>query len=93
MIKVFINPDYYKVPLDADNGGIRRCADAERKHLPTFGIEVVHNPDDAHIILNHGGAQLFRPGVPNVHQGHGAMWSRYAWGTGMQEVNENVVNS
>jgi len=93
MIKVFINPDYYKVPLDADNGGIRRCADAERKHLPTFGIEVVHNPDDAHIILNHGGAQLFRPGVPNVHQGHGAMWSRYAWGAGMQEVNESVVNS
>ena len=93
MIKVFISPNYIGVPQIADNGGIRRCADAEVKHLPTFGIDVVNSPDKAHIILNHGGMQTFREGVPNVHQGHGAMWSRQRWGDGMQEVNESVVNS
>lgn len=93
MIKVFISPDYYGVPPHADNGGIRRVCDAQIKHLPTFGIEVVHKPEKAHIIVNNAGMQTKVKGVPSVNINHGLMWSRQPWGDGMQDVNEMLVDS
>ena len=93
MIKTYISPDYFKSPAHADNGGIKRVCEAKIKHLPTFGIQVVHNPDDAHIIVNNAGMQTFRQGVPSVNVNHGLMWSRQPWGDGMMDVNENLVNS
>lgn len=93
MIKVYISPNYIGVPAQADNGGIRRVAEAEIRHLPKFGIEVVGNPDDAHIIQNHGSMTTWRKGVPSVHTGHGLYWSRQPWEDNYQEVNEQVVES
>lgn len=93
MIRVYIAPDYSNVPEHADNGGIRRVVEAMTEHLPKFGIEVVHRPEQAEIICNHGGMLVERPGVPNVHIGHGLYWSRQPWGDNFQEVNQSVVES
>lgn len=100
-LKVFISPDYHGVPLQADNGGIRRVVEAEVKHLDKFDVEVVHNPAAADVIQYHvdvprspdGRVRYFSPGKPIVHSGHGLMWSRQNWGDGMQEVNRNVVEA
>lgn len=93
MVKVFINPDYSKVPPHADNGGIRRVAEAQVKHLPKFDIEVVHDPKDADVICNHGSSLKEFPGKPIVNVNHGLYWSRQPWGDGYQEVNAEVVES
>ena len=93
MIKLYIGPDYYNVPPHADNGGIRRVVEAQVQHLPKFGVEVIHNPDHADVIMNHGGMLVERSGIPNIHVGHGLYWSRQPWGDNFQEVNELVVES
>ena len=93
MIKVFISPDYYGTDPHKDNGGIKRVCEAQIKHLPTFGIEVVHNPDKAHIIMNHAGMKTSVPGVPSVNVNHGLMWSRQPWGDGMADINCALVDS
>lgn len=93
MIKVYISPNYVGIPAQADNGGIRRVAEAEIKHLPKFGIEVVSNPNEAHIIQNHGAMNTQRKGIPSTHTGHGLYWSRQPWGDNFQQVNEEVVES
>jgi len=92
-MKVFINPDYSRAPKNADNGGIRRVVEAKMKYLPEFGVEIVHQPAQADVIMNHGGALVDIPGIPNIHVGHGLMWSRQPWGEGYQEVNNEVVES
>ena len=93
MIRVYISPDYAKVPPHADNGGIRRCCEAQIEYLPQFGVEVVHSPDEADVICNHGTMLTERRGVPSVNVCHGMMWSRQPWGDGMMEVNRDLVAS
>jgi glycosyltransferase involved in cell wall biosynthesis len=93
MIRIYLSPDYSKVPPHADNGGIRRVSEAMALHLPKFGVEVVHNPAEAHIICNHGSMLVERKGVPSVHVGHGLYWSRQPWGDNFMEVNEQVAES
>lgn len=92
-MKVYIAPDYSDKDKAADNGGIRRVAEAMMKYLPKFGVEIVHDPDDADVICNHGAMLVERPGVPSVNVNHGLYWSRQPWGSGYQEVNELVVES
>lgn len=93
MIKVYISPDYSNAPKNADNGGIRRVVEAMVEHFPAFGIVVVHNPDEAEVIINHGTMLVEREGVPSIHVSHGMYWSRQPWGDGFHEVNENLVES
>lgn len=93
MPKVYISPDYEKAPPNADNGGIRRVVSAMVEHLPKFGVEVVHNPAEAHVICNHGGSLVEVPGVPACHVGHGFYWSRQNWGDSYQQVNQQVIES
>ena len=50
MIKVYINPNYGAHPDKAD-GGIRRVVEAQKKHLPKFGIEIVDDPKEAARII------------------------------------------
>jgi glycosyltransferase involved in cell wall biosynthesis len=91
MIRVFVDPDYSKNP--SETGGIRRVVDAKVKYFPRFGIEVVHNPDEAEIIINNGACLTWRPGIPMLNVNHGLYWSRQPWGDGFQEVNERVIES
>ena len=93
MIRVYISPDYDRSKPQQDNGGIRRVVEAELDHLGKFDIQIVHNPGEANIIQNHGASQVFVPGIPIVHTGHGLYWSRQPWGEGHQEVNAEVVKA
>lgn len=93
MIKLYLCPDYKNAPPNADNGGIRRVVDAKAKYLPAMGFEIVHRPEDAHIIVNNGAMLATAPGVPIVNVNHGLYWSRQPWEAGFQEVNAEVVNS
>lgn len=93
MIKCYIAPDYSKASASAENGGIRRVVEAMVKHLPAFGIEVVHDPDLAQVIVNHGAMLVERPGVPSISVSHGMYWSRQPWGTDFQDVNAGVVEN
>lgn len=92
-LRVFINPNYFGVPLHADNGGIRRVVEAENKYLAQFGVESVASIEEADIIQNHGGMQAWRKGVPTISTSHGMMWSRQPWSSGIQEVNGELVKN
>ena len=91
MIKVFIHPTWDKP--DTGEGGIRRVVENQLKYLPEFSIEIVKNPDEADVIVNHGGDLLTRPGIPTVNSSHGLMWSRYNWNEGYQKINAMVVEA
>lgn len=91
MINVHISPWYDHA--DHGDGGIRRVVEAQVRFLPQFGIQPVKDPNQADVILNHGGMQTSRPSVPMVSCSHGLYWSRYSWGESYQEVNEQVVRS
>lgn len=92
-IKVFITPDYSFVPSHVDNGGIKRVAEAMIRHLPDYGVEIVHRPEDAHVLCNHGAAKTFYGTLPIVNVNHGFMWSRQPWGDGMKDVNHDLVDA
>lgn len=91
MIRVYIEPSYSE--KSTETGGIRRVVEAKVKHFPKFGIEVVHDPDEAQIIINNAASLVTRPGIPMLHVGHGLMWSRQRWGDGLLDVNRQVVES
>lgn len=91
MIKVYIAPSYTQ--KSTETGGIRRVVEAMVEHLPKFGVEVVGSPDEAHIINNHGGMLVSRPGIPMVNTNHGLYWSRQPWGDNYIQVNQQVVES
>jgi glycosyltransferase involved in cell wall biosynthesis len=91
MIKLYISPDYSE--NKTETGGIRRVVDAMVEHLPKFGIEVVHDPSQAHIINNHGAMLTTFPNVPMVNTSHGVYWSRYRWGDNYIDVNIDCIES
>jgi len=91
-MKLYISPNYGSRPDKAD-GGIRRVVEAQKRHLPKFGIEIVDNADQADIINNHGASLTSVPGTPSVNSCHGFMWSRYDWGSWAHEINRAVVRS
>lgn len=93
VINVFISPNYLNTPANLDNGGIRRVVEAENKYLEQFGVKSVAYIQDADVIQNQGGMQTWRKGIPIVNTSHGMMWSRYPWGQGIQEVNQQLVNA
>lgn len=93
MIRVYIEPDYSRTPAHVDNAGIRRVVEAQMEHLPLFGIEIVHEPNRAQVILNHGGSLIERPGVPTISINHGLYWSRQKWGASYLDVNRQVIES
>lgn len=86
MIKVHIQ-------FDQTNGGIRRVMEAQLKHLPAFGIQIVDSPDRAHLINTHGSQIIQAPGVPSVNTSHGLYWSRQNWGESYQQANALVIES
>lgn len=50
-LKVLIYPTF-ETPDEGD-GGVRRVVEAQRKHLPKYGIEVVDDPEKADVIACH----------------------------------------
>lgn len=93
MKKVHILPNYLNAPPEADNGGIRRVAEAQIKHLPEFGWQPVPNDADADVIATHGTQLARRADVPAVHHSHGLYWDRYDWGDWAYDMNRQVRES
>lgn len=92
MIPVHISPNYTD-KRDTGDGGIRRVSEAMIKYLPEFGIEHIGSPERAQIIINHGGDNTWKKGVPSINVNHGLYWSRQPWEDVFQQVNSQVVES
>lgn len=79
MTKVFIWPDF-NTPDNGD-GGVRRVVEAQLRHLPSFGIEIVRDPAEADVLACHiqiPEEYLRRfPDKAIVAHCHGAYWSEY----------------
>ena len=90
-IKVAILPTFTRP--DRADGGIRRVAEAQVQHLPTFDVQVVTDPAQADVLACHGTALQKLPGIPIVNHNHGLEWSRYDWPAWAHDVNQAVVDA
>jgi len=91
-VRVYIAPSFARD--DQGDGGIRRCVDAQRKFLPTFGIEVVDHPMKADVVNLHAGNRAdYLPDVPMVASSHGLYWAEYVWPSSYQTVNEVLTEN
>jgi len=88
-MKVYIEPNYTE-PDKAD-GGIRRVVDAMRKHLPSFGIEVVDSPNEADLINCHAMSFVDAPDKPLVHSNHGMYWEELNWPDAFRYYNQEIA--
>jgi glycosyltransferase involved in cell wall biosynthesis len=90
MLKVFISPNFPNP--DKAEGGIRRVVTAMRKHLPSYGIEIVNHPDQADVINTHAMEFVNQPYKPLVHSNHGLYWDDYKWPPGLLFANQEIIN-
>jgi glycosyltransferase involved in cell wall biosynthesis len=95
MTKVYIYPDFGG-PDKAD-GGIRRVVEAQRRLLPSFGIDVVDNPEAADVLASHimGPRDFYSRYArkPLVAHNHGFYWRDYPWsGDWARKANREVMN-
>lgn len=90
-IKVCIHPRFDGA--DRGDGGIRRVIEAQLKHLPAFGIEIVDTVEAADIVAVHGGSWIDVPSnKPVVSHSHGLYWtSDYDWPKWALDLNEHVI--
>ncbi len=83
-IKVHIHPFF--AGEDKADGGVRRVVDAERKHLPAYGFQIVDSLEDADIIGCHilATKEILERHVdkPLVIHSHGLYWSEFEWKVG-----------
>lgn len=75
-------------------GGIPRVVEGMVKHLPSFGIEIVDDPEEADVIACHAtvpSSYIKRfPTKTFVAICHGLYWAEYAWGNQQLKANEDV---
>ncbi len=89
-MKLMIFPQYNH-PDKAD-GGIRRVVEAQVKHLPKYGFEIVSHIRDGDIVATHGAELPDVPiGTPWVCHNHGLYWAEYDWPGWGPRVNRQVV--
>lgn len=93
-LKVYIYPKFTGKPV----GGIPRVVEAQVKHLPQFGIEIVEREDDADLICCHVSippAFIKRfPRKPIVVVNHGLMWGEYEWDKNWHtQVNKEAMEA
>jgi len=80
---------------DQGDGGVRRVAEAQARHLPAFGFEPVASPEDAEIIACHitvptSYVRLY-PEKPLVAHCHGLYWAQYDWANWALKANADVM--
>ena len=93
-LKVYIFPKIDGKPV----GGIPRVVEAQVKHLPKFGIEIVDKEDDADVIVCHITipAEFIKrfPRKPIVVINHGLMWGEYEWDKNWHtQVNKDAMEA
>lgn len=90
-MKLFISPSFRSE--DRGDGGIRRVVEAQRKLLPTMGVEVVDIPEQADVIAVHAGNYLNSGTKPVVAHCHGLYWDEYQWENWHYALNKDVIGS
>lgn len=88
-MNVFINPAFNHP--DQGDGGIRRVVEAQRRHLPAFGVNVVDREQDADLVAVHAGSYVATD-KPVVAHCHGLYWAEYQWGEWAHALNRQVTN-
>lgn len=93
LLKVYIFPTFTDKPV----GGIPRVVEAQIKHLPKFGIEIVEREDDADVIVCHTNippafVKRFSR-TPIVLISHGAYWAEYQWDKWALNSNKDQMES
>lgn len=92
-LKVYIYPSFGEE--DKGDGGIRRVVEAQIRHLPKFGIEIVKNEEEADLIAYHATVPpAFVNRFPQktfVALCHGLYWEEYDWGNWALKANADVM--
>lgn len=94
LLKVYIYPKFNGKPV----GGIPRVVEAQIKHLPKFGVEIVETEDEADVIVCHSTVPAaFVKRFPRkviVQISHGAYWSEIqGWGNWELKSNKDQMES
>lgn len=80
---------------DKGEGGIRRVWEAQVKHLPKYGVELVDSPEEADVIAFHATLpETYTKLYPNkafVSMCHGLYWSEYQWDNWSLKANADVM--
>jgi glycosyltransferase involved in cell wall biosynthesis len=76
-------------PKDTGEGGIRRVIEAQYKHLPALGIEIVEDIHKADIVNVH--ADSIETDLPIAASSHGLYWSGYEWDSWCYEANARLI--
>lgn len=89
-MKLLISPFF--AGEDKGDGGIRRVVEAQRKHLPDYGIEIVNTEAEADIVAIHAGVweRTYKPVVSHCH---GLYWAEYAWPNWCHQLNTDVIDA
>lgn len=91
-LKVHIFPHFGD--QDKGDGGIRRVVEAQIKHLPKYGIEIVDTAAEADVIAYHAECPQsyinLYPQKTFVACCHGVYWQEYQWDNWSIKANEKV---
>lgn len=91
-MKIYIEPNFRGT--DKGDGGIRRIVEAQIKHLPKYGFEIVGEMDQADIVATHAGILGDIPvEKPWVVHTHGLYWSEYVWSRWHHDLNNHVITA
>jgi len=93
--KVYIYPRFEGA--DKGEGGVRRVVDAQRKHLPHYGIEIVGTPAAADILACHISLPAHDlnqySDKPLVVHSHGLYWASFDWGLWALKANAGCMEA
>ena len=91
-MKVYISPHPDEYSEDGrGSGGIWRVINAQARHLPSYGIEVVGSETDADVVMVHAGS-LVQTHQPIVNVSHGLYWTGdFEWNEGYWQYNGEVI--
>ncbi len=82
---------------DKGDGGVRRVVDAQRKHLPSYGHEIVDSPEEADLIAVHIALPSHLSGryadKSLVVHNHGLYWHDYEWANWCLKANAGCIEA
>jgi len=88
-LKVFLSPTFRGV--DKGDGGVRRVVEAQARHLPAYGWEVVSKIEEADVVACHIGVpddvQKRLGDRPLAVHNHGLYWAEFEWAEWCYKAN------
>lgn len=93
-MKVYIYPEFSGP--DKGDGGVRRVVEAQRRWLPTYGVELVESVAEADVLAAHIAADrklLKQTDKPLVAHSHGLYWAEYEWEAWALKANETCMET